>query len=336
MRARSSLIVPACLCACLSACGRDEGAIARARDEVIGGATDDAHAAVVSIVTAVDAASPELCSGVLVAPRVVLTAGHCTLGQAPADLVVGFGARAASPTAPSDVARVLTYPSFGALDDFAYGVDLGAVVLDADAPIAPMRVRRTSFGGGTATVVGFGMSVATDLDTRGVRRSAPVDVTVACSALFAFGDATRNACHGDSGGPLLVPAADGVEEVVGVTSFGDEAACATSSYAVRAVRALPWIDAVVAGTIAAGDDAGSASFPGRADDCVADAGVDATDATDADAAVVDASSPSAREPVFRVGGGGCSIRGRGDEGSLVAALGAIAALALVRRARRRR
>lgn len=49
----------------------------------IGGVADTVHDAVVSIATVADAAAPELCTGVVVAPRVVLTAGHCTLASSP-------------------------------------------------------------------------------------------------------------------------------------------------------------------------------------------------------------------------------------------------------------
>jgi hypothetical protein len=268
------LLLAAVAAACASEPAESTGT---SREAVIDGTPDTKHVAVVSIETTPDASTTgELCSGTLIAPRVVLTAGHCTFGQDAGSLVVGIGPNVEYPSSTPAIAAVVTYPGFsGTTEDMAAGLDLGAILLAEDAEeadggaIVPVPLGAPGTGtvaGSTLTVVGYGYSDAADADTRGIRREGQVGVSASCSALVAFGDATSNACHGDSGGALLVRAADGSESLVGVVSYGDPLHCVTPSYAVRTDRYAAWIDALIAGP----DDAGSCSgCPPRATDCQA-------------------------------------------------------------------
>jgi uncharacterized protein (TIGR03382 family) len=276
--------------ACLAACGDPESTsrVGATSQAVIGGSTDSTHTSVVSIVAAADASTPELCSGTVIAPRVVLTAGHCTLGQDPAGLVLGIGPSAASPTMTLAVAAVVTYPRFSGADDLPGGTDLGALVLAEDAPLpgVPLFVGdEAALVGGNVTVVGYGQSSASDLESSGSRREGTVGVVSACSALLSFGDATSNACHGDSGGPLLVVGDSGEESIAAVVSFGDEIDCATPSKAVRVDRYAAWIADVIADG-ASTDGATCTDCPSAALDCSEDGGSDASlprDTSDASA-----------------------------------------------------
>jgi len=279
---------------------RDE----RAAQAVIGGQPDTADTAVVSIVTTPDAALPELCTGVLVAPRVVVTAGHCTLGQDATTLTVGFGPSAASPTSTAPIDSVLTYPSFTGTDaDKAAGLDLGVILLAKDAGVAPVAIAQSGAGlvGAAVTVVGYGLSNAGDMQTRGTRRSAATSVVAECSGVIGFGDANVGACHGDSGGALFAQG-----KLVGIVWGGRTFACDPPSYATRLDRLRAWIDAVAAGSAAPC----AASCPGAAADCTADAGADAHADSPVDASAespVDASAPA---ETF-VATGGCAVT-RGD------------------------
>jgi hypothetical protein len=110
---------------------------------------------------------------------------------------------------------------------------------------------------------------------------------------------------------------DGVEEIVGIVSYGRTAACDPPSYAVRVDAYADWIADVVAGHPATD----CAKCPAEPVDCppaVPDAGGDAPVEASADAGDVqdagDADSPSAPPSG---GGGGCSLssaRFRGSAG----------------------
>jgi secreted trypsin-like serine protease len=320
----------------VAACGGPSSSqpSATSSQAVIGGSADSAHASVVSIVAQVDAASPELCTGTVIAPRVVLTAGHCTIGQDPAGLVVGVGPSAGSPTTQLSVAAVFTYPGYGGTDDLPLGTDLGAVILaeDSGLPSVPLWTGdAANLVGSAVTLVGYGQSSASDLESSGTRREVSLDVRSACSALLSFGDATTNACHGDSGAPLFVSGDGGVQSLVAVVSYGDPIACATPTHAVRLDRYASWIASVLAGTASA-DGGTCTQCPPPATDCEGnDAGADDASGTGTDAAA--AAEAGATHPGSS--GGGCALASRRDEApSPVAVL--CVTLLLARRARRAR
>jgi secreted trypsin-like serine protease len=292
--------------------------------DIVGGTSDTSHDAVVSISSPSDASRSELCSGVLVAPRVVLTAGHCTEGWAPGDLTVGVGPSASAPAQVLPVASVHTLATFtGARADFLAGHDLGALVLAADAPVAPLAIDRSDLAGATMLAVGYGPNGTGE---EGARTSGDVQATASCSLLLSFGDATITACHGDSGGPLLA-ADDG--RVVGIVSYGaSDGSCTPPAYAVRVAPYAAWIDAIVHG---APDDACASTCPATTDCNGSSSGADAS-------ASGDANEDAAPSQEYRLTGG-CTVaataRASGPAGSSLVVL-SLLALSGARRATRRR
>lgn len=168
-----------------------------------------------------DAAPRLICSGLLVAPRVVLTAGHCvdSLTRAP-QANVFFGADITGPGTSIAIDRSRVDPTF----DLATGAnDLGLLLLAEDAPAAPLTLLDHDASalalGSDLRVVGLGVA-SLDGAGDGVRRTG----TMATSAIDAT-DITSEpspsmSCSGDSGGPVFATI-DGVETLVGVTSGGD-------------------------------------------------------------------------------------------------------------------
>lgn len=166
-------------------------------------------------------ASPVTCSGTLVAPRVVLTAAHCVENvDAPQVLSVVF--------AP-EVARALTtervrvvegrlHPGWDAGEN-----DIGALILAEDAPVAPVSLELSALPsdllGRTTRVVGFGID---DQGETGSRRSGTARVTAVEAGTFSIAAEPGMSCGGDSGGPSFLEV-NGVERILGVTSFGDVA-----------------------------------------------------------------------------------------------------------------
>lgn len=256
-RLRSLLAAGALLLACaslltpLALAGRGRGP--RAHSAVIGGAPA-AEGAYPSAAFILDFHGKLVyqCTGTVIAPSLVLTAGHCAEnmqtgvpnGDAGYRVMTGqVDWAAAGQGQVSQVIGVIPYPGF------ARRVDAGdAALLVLSKPVAAPAIplarldQASLFGAGTtATIAGWGMTAygqrrstkrlqyATTVMQpaswckRHVRPFFPKwELCTIDSARFAGGG-----CHGDSGGPLMVPGSGPGELVeVGIVAFG-EAHCST-------------------------------------------------------------------------------------------------------------
>ena len=165
------------------------------------------------------------CSGVLVSPRIFVTAGHC--GPHGARVAVTFDSSLAGDVTLA-AGRLLVDPEFG--HDMARLHDLAVVRLDVAQSIAPASLPEAGALDGLVnrailTTVGYGLHDVAKaggkkrLDFDGERRFGAVVVNALTPTYAKVGQAPTGLCFGDSGGPLL----DG-STVLAVTSHG-AAAC---------------------------------------------------------------------------------------------------------------
>ena len=211
------------------------------------------------------------CSGALLSPTVVLTAGHCTDGATAVRLWLGedeednpeypFGG------ATSYEGTTYTYDQFcigcgRGLPGFAQG-DLGIVVLSEPVPTSVVNqyaqlpsvgLVETLARGSVVDIVGYGVQ-------RQIRGGGPPFWTGELTRLRAttqlvsgqfvhsgtFIRLTANAargkggtCFGDSGGPDLI---GGTDVVIGINSYVTNSNCAgvTYSFRIDSAEALAWI-----------------------------------------------------------------------------------------------
>ncbi len=205
------------------------------------------------------------CSGALISPTVVLTAGHCTDGASYA--VVYFRADLRVPDAPGIKGDAFTHPGFSW--DWPEGllgweaVDTGVVVLQSavtDRGYAALPQAGFVDGvptGTTVDIVGYGAqykdktsgppdgrwawtgerySATTQIAASDHRNS---DMWMKVSANPAKGKG--GICFGDSGGPDLLA---GTDIILATNSFVTNANCAGVDYSNRVDRAvvLDWVN----------------------------------------------------------------------------------------------
>ncbi len=222
----------------------------------------DASAGELPDAVAVFAGGKATCAGVLVAPDVVVTAGHCcgtagsTLDPPPDHVIVG----AVSLTAPSDgetiaVTQAIAHP------DHVNDLDVGVLMLATPSTKAPRALATGAAAdairdGAPATIAGWGLTSATATTGSDTLQVASLSIVEAsCSStswgcraalmpggeLRAGGNGT-DTCGGDSGGPLYVTW-NGATYLAATTYAGYTGAmCGDGGIYERADRSLDWIE----------------------------------------------------------------------------------------------
>jgi hypothetical protein len=190
--------------------------------------------AVVALTQTPEQTQGGLCSGVLISPRRVLTAGHCA-ELLPDDVSAFVGASVAEHTFQSPVLRFEEHGAF----DVAIAELEAAVPTDLAMPLEPIRDEDAIEIGMLATLVGYGL---TEQDGLGVRLFVQEPIVAIDGDFVTVDGAGRTgACVGDSGGPLLVRDEAGHHRIAGVLSTGS-ASCLGIDLYQRLEPVLEWFE----------------------------------------------------------------------------------------------
>jgi secreted trypsin-like serine protease len=213
------------------------------------------------------------CTGTLIAPDVVLTAGHCA-DAAPSEVIANTTDYEASGGVRARVQSVTAYPNWENTFDVA--------VVKLATPITGVTPRPVgtscTFQGFTTNtqvqLVGFGLIDANGAIENTKLREVRVPVTdptcsggngcvpgAAPAGEFVAGGNGIDSCNGDSGGPVYLDTPRGTM-VIAAVSRGVESAstpCGEGGIYVRTDKIVQWIEQTVGHAVAKDECTGSGS-----------------------------------------------------------------------------
>ena len=190
------------------------------------------------------------CTGTLIAPNVVVTAGHCT--DSTRVFLRGRNVNKPSEGETIRVDREFEHPE----------ADLRVLVLASDSEVEPRHVAQGDEVGNpeNATLVGFGTVNLAGNVGYGIKRMVEVPIasldcgttaeqqefgcTLGKEIVAGHRGLLKDSCRGDSGGPLYIRGEDGDFHLLGATSRGlsnTQNVCGDGGIYVRVDQFLDWV-----------------------------------------------------------------------------------------------
>lgn len=174
------------------------------------------------------------CSGLLVHPEIVVTAGHC---EDATEVVFGID------DAHAERAAIVECHDTGAHEP-GEGLDLGwcrlAEAREDLAIVAPLVGDEATLApGADVRIVGFGL---TEDGIYGVQHVVETTLVETDGDLARLGGDGRDSCLGDSGAPAFVELPDGTLHAFAITSFGPYP-CGEGGWYTRLAAGVPWLEA---------------------------------------------------------------------------------------------
>ena len=195
-----------------------------------------------------------ICSGVVVARDIVLTAAHC-VGLA-GETRVHFRGDGGEPVLLS-VAAVATHPQYraNAARTRERSIDLALVRSATPLPArfhpAPLDAGRAISVGDRFRIAGFGVTRERVGPSAGVLRAGTLAARAPLSAILLWAEDPERggfgACEGDSGGPVFTEAGDTVVALVDWAEGANGKGCGKLTQGALVAPQRGWIDAVSRG-----------------------------------------------------------------------------------------
>ncbi|MFT5582448.1 MAG: V8-like Glu-specific endopeptidase [Cognaticolwellia sp.] len=237
---------------------------AQAPPPMVNGELTSEHPQVGALVVLSGQGGGSFCSGTLIHPEWVLTAGHCVI---PAEDYDNAGARVLFYMAPNvyvqedvvgyaDADEFYVHPTYKGESSIGSAWDLGLLHLETPiTAVPPMPLNTddmTDWVGEIITFLGYGVT-SDNGSGSGIKRKTNIPIRPETNdvVIYAY-DPVQNLCSGDSGGGgLRQDDATGAWEIVGVNSFvfavqsSNSLCVGGGSGSARIDTAMEWIEGYV-------------------------------------------------------------------------------------------